>query len=162
GNDQILPDADLQADVWFYGGDGNDYIAGTAGQNVMFGNAGDDRLFAHGGLDIVVGGSGKDELHGDGGQGIPTAPKPQYQSGTFATQAQVLDLIKAWDANETYSQRIAKLSSSAGVGTSKAKLTSSTIHDDNAIDNLIGNDGTDWFIARTTGSSKDKVSKESN
>jgi hypothetical protein len=35
------------------------------------------------------------------------------------------------------------------------------VHDDNAMDNLIGNVGADWFIARTTGSNKDKLSKES-
>ncbi|HEX3355644.1 MAG TPA: PKD domain-containing protein [Tepidisphaeraceae bacterium] len=160
GNDQILVEPDINTDIWSYGGDGNDYITGSAGKNVIFGGNGNDKLFAHGGRDIVIGGAGKDELHGDSGSDILIGGSTAYDGGDPATQQQVLDLLSEWQSTDTYSQRIAKLSAK-GVGSTHATFSSVMVHDDNAIDTLVGNAGIDWYLARTTGSNKDRISLES-
>lgn len=50
-----------------YGGDGNDYIAGTSGADLIFGDTGNDRLLGGGGNDEIHGGSGRDSISGGSG-----------------------------------------------------------------------------------------------
>jgi Ca2+-binding RTX toxin-like protein len=64
------------------GGDGNDFIYGFSGRNVLNGGAGNDSLDGLGGNDTLIGGAGDDRLYGasgndsillDGGDGNDTA-----------------------------------------------------------------------------------------
>ena len=49
------------------GGDGDDTIDGTDGNNFLRGEGGDDHLDGNDGLDFLYGGTGDDRLHGHGG-----------------------------------------------------------------------------------------------
>ena len=52
------------------GGDGDDVIWATSGDNWLFGDDGVDQIVGAGGNDVIVGGAGDDTLHGGGGDDI--------------------------------------------------------------------------------------------
>lgn len=54
------------------GGDGNDTIWATKGDNFLFGDAGNDRIVGASGNDVIAGGIGNDRMHGGGGDDIFT------------------------------------------------------------------------------------------
>lgn len=68
GNDRLLVDADVTADVHADGGKGDDVMIGGQGNDVLIGGKGNDYLDGRGGNDMLFGGRGNDELFGgDGG-----------------------------------------------------------------------------------------------
>lgn len=67
GNDQLNGSA---GDDSFYGGDGNDTLAGEAGDDALFGGTGDDDLDGDAGNDTLDGGAGNDQLIGDEGEDL--------------------------------------------------------------------------------------------
>jgi Ca2+-binding RTX toxin-like protein len=76
GNDTLIVDANVDADITALGGSGNDYTVGGAGHdkfdagsgdNRLFGGDGNDSLRADSGNDFLDGGAGHDAL--DGGAG---------------------------------------------------------------------------------------------
>ena len=78
GNDTLNDPFWADYDV-YYGGRGNDTLAGGSGSELMLGGAGDDvirgngsadRLFGDAGNDLLDGGSGADVLHGGDGNDI--------------------------------------------------------------------------------------------
>jgi len=54
------------------GGDGNDTIWVTKGNNFLFGDAGNDRIVGASGNDVIAGGIGIDRMQGGGGDDIFT------------------------------------------------------------------------------------------
>ena len=54
------------------GGDGNDTIWATKGNNFLFGDAGNDRIVGASGNDVIAGGIGIDRMQGGGGDDIFT------------------------------------------------------------------------------------------
>ena len=54
------------------GGDGNDTIWATKGDNWLFGDAGNDRIVGASKNDVIVGGIGNDRMHGGGGDDVFT------------------------------------------------------------------------------------------
>jgi len=54
------------------GGDGDDTIWATKGNNRLFGDADNDRIVGASGNDVIVGGTGNDSMHGGGGKDIFT------------------------------------------------------------------------------------------
>jgi Ca2+-binding RTX toxin-like protein len=76
GNDTLLVDANVKADIHANGGTGNDVMIGGAGNDHFQGGRGDDVLVGRGGNDHLEGGRGNDWLFGgagndhlDGGRG---------------------------------------------------------------------------------------------
>ena len=72
--DDILTGADIDADgdQWLNGGPGNDLIFGNLGADVLTGGPGDDTLLGGQGNDFLRGGPGDDVLFGDRGNDILT------------------------------------------------------------------------------------------
>lgn len=64
-DDKIIGDAKSNE---INAGNGNDYAAGHAGDDIVYGNAGNDYLLGAGGADMVFGGTGNDLLRG--GRGV--------------------------------------------------------------------------------------------
>ncbi len=62
----------IKAGATLNGGDGNDYLFGTGGNNVISGNGGDDYIVGYGGSNTLDGGAGNDFLAGHGGTNILT------------------------------------------------------------------------------------------
>ena len=64
--------------VLFFGGGGNDLLAGDTPSDTLFGGAGGDQLAGNGGRDFVTGDAGIDTLHGNGGDDDVDARDGQF------------------------------------------------------------------------------------
>jgi uncharacterized repeat protein (TIGR01451 family) len=146
------------------GGSGNDSLTGDANSNILIGNAGNDTLNGgSAGNDILVGGAGNDVLTGSsgrclliGGAGSDTitggaAADLLIAGGTnFDTNTTALLAIMAeWKRSDAdYPTRIAHLRGTQSGGLNGTfNLTTTTVHNDNAADQLTGGASLDWFWA---------------
>jgi uncharacterized protein (TIGR03118 family) len=140
GDDVFVVDPGISATVIADGGAGNDILVGGGGNNILLGNAGDDTLIGGAGRDILIGGDGKDRLFGRGNDDILIGGRTDYD----ANQQALLQILAAWNTNDSYANRVAAIRSGAnGV----PKLDSTTVHDDGVRDDLFGGPGLDWFFA---------------
>jgi Ca2+-binding RTX toxin-like protein len=67
GNDVLVVDANVTADITAHGGGGNDHLDGGAGNDVLAGGLGNDWLDGGRGNDLLRGGRGNDVLIGGPG-----------------------------------------------------------------------------------------------
>jgi Ca2+-binding RTX toxin-like protein len=67
GGNDIVTMTRLPMGVEFFGGEGNDYLAGGGFADTLDGGVGRDRLSGAGGDDVLLGGAGGDTLSGGGG-----------------------------------------------------------------------------------------------
>ena len=144
GNDKITAG---KGDDVLIGGDGNDVLRGGAGRDLLIGGVGADKEFGQGGDDILIGGTT------DWDANLPalcaimdewtrpcTVPIDTIVAGI---QPQVCD---------NYDARTNNLEDGGGLN-GVYVLDATTVHDDMAVDNLVGgNSDRDWFFAHTTGS----------
>jgi Ca2+-binding RTX toxin-like protein len=70
GNDVIFADPTMTIPVYFYGGDGNDALGGTAANDTLSGGAGKDTIRGAGGHDRINGNGGNDQLFGEDGPDV--------------------------------------------------------------------------------------------
>jgi len=138
GNDTFTVDPDVTAIVVADGGAGRDRLTGGGGSNVLTGGPGADILIGGSKRDILIGGTGPDTLIGGGNQDILIDGN---QTATTTT-AGLLQILGAWNANDTYANRVAAVR--AGTGGIPA-LNATTVATDSATDILTGGGGQDWF-----------------
>ncbi len=150
GNDTIFAGAD---DDEIEGGDGADLLFGEAGDDeiegddgadVLSGGSGNDELRGGKGRDLLIGGLGSDELRGEHEDDILVANQVTFEDETAALQA----VLAEWNSGRSYSARVANI---RGPGASTRLngsyfLNSTTVLSDNAVDQLFGSNGQDWFI----------------
>jgi hypothetical protein len=67
GNDVILVETEIYADVYAWGGNGSDRIWGGSGNDQLRGEAGVDQLHGRGGHDTIWGGNNTDYIYGGRG-----------------------------------------------------------------------------------------------
>ena len=67
GNDTLVVDSNVTADIHANGGNGNDVMIGGKGDDVLKGGSGSDVIAARGGNDDIDGGRGRDYLFGGSG-----------------------------------------------------------------------------------------------
>ena len=67
GNDTLVVDANVTADITANGGSGDDVMVGGNGDDAMFGGRGNDVMLGGRGNDLLVGGKGLDLLLGGRG-----------------------------------------------------------------------------------------------
>ena len=132
------------------GGAGADNLRAFAGvPSVLIGNAGNDVLTGSTGRDILIGGLGSDTLRGGGAEDILIGGSTTHD----AAPSQLANLRAEWTSDRSYSERIGNLQGTAITGTPLNNGTylrntpTDTLLDDNAVDNLYGEDDLDWFIA---------------
>ncbi len=132
------------------GGAGADNLRAFAGvPSVLIGNAGNDVLTGSTGRDILIGGLGSDTLRGGGAEDILIGGSTTHD----AAPSQLANLRAEWTSDRSYSERIGNLQGTAITGTPLNNETylrntpTDTLLDDNAVDNLYGEDDLDWFIA---------------
>ena len=70
GDDTLIVDPNVVANITARGGSGDDTLIGGAGNDRLDGGSGDDRLFGGAGKDRLTGGSGDDYLDGGAGKDI--------------------------------------------------------------------------------------------
>lgn len=130
------------------GGNGNDFLVGSAaannisggnGEDIILGWSGIDTLSGNSGSDLVVGGSGGDTLHGNNMDDILVGGKLAYADEVKTIDRGALEAILAiWRTPISYSTRTATLRGGL--------LNSSAVLDDYAVDKLYGDAGVDWFL----------------
>jgi Ca2+-binding RTX toxin-like protein len=155
GNDTIRVAGAITLPTILDGGAGNDTIEGGSGNNIILGGSGNDILTGGQGRDLLIGGQGADTIRGKGGDDI-------LIGGTTAWDANPLALCRIMDewsrTDADYLTRIKHLhDGSAGGLNGRFLLNSRTVFDDAAIDVLFGNSGADWFFARISGATRDRV-----
>jgi Ca2+-binding RTX toxin-like protein len=67
GNDTLVVDSNVKADITADGGAGNDVMVGGGGDDCLSGGKGNDVIFGRGGNDRLEGGKGNDYLSGGKG-----------------------------------------------------------------------------------------------
>jgi len=137
------------------GGSGNDTVdaRGSAADSVLLGGAGTDTLYGGGGRNLLIGGLGADTLRAGNGDDILIGGTTDYDAN-FAALA---SLLAEWGrTNLGYQDRINHLTGATSGGLNGTnRLTSATVHDDAAIDQLFGEGNQDWFLYKATGPSAD-------
>jgi Ca2+-binding RTX toxin-like protein len=124
-----------------YGEDGNDWLYGGGGNNILLGGNGNDHLYAGGGRDILIGGAGKDWLYGGTGDDLLLGDSTIWDNNDRA----LLAILAEWTSNNCFDRRITHIRNGTGLAAGYA-LKASTVLDDDAVDELWGDDGHNWFL----------------
>jgi hypothetical protein len=157
GGDSIYLTGGLAVPALLFGGDGDDTLdaSGSIANNVLAGGAGNDYLSGGSGRDLLAGGLGADALRAGSGGAILIGGYTDYDANVQA----LLAVMKEWGRTDAdYTTRIKHLNGTLSGGLNGSyRLTTTTVHNDNAIDNLYGGAGLDWFFVGGRGKKKDKV-----
>ena len=130
----------------FFGGDGNDTLIGGPGNDILVGGTGNDLLVGGGGSDLLIGGTGSDKLY----SGTVAKPLSNTAGGSiligdstsYDTNASTLaNILAQWTSPLPYATRAANLNAA----TNPVRLASTTVLNDNAVDQIFGGGGLDWF-----------------
>jgi len=68
GDDKIVVDSNVTANITAHGGSGDDTMIGGSGNDNFDGGSGDDKIYGGAGKDTLKGGSGDDYLNGGAGK----------------------------------------------------------------------------------------------
>jgi fibronectin-binding autotransporter adhesin len=165
GDDHIEVDNKVLLAALLFGGDGNDHLQAGGGLTTEVGGGGDDHLEGAAANSVLIGGAGKDHLESKSGDGLLIGGVTSFDNNLPA----LIAIMTEWGrADESYNQRVANLQNSPvgstppnGSYTAGYYLTSSTVHDDAAGNQLDGGSGMDWFFANLdglgNGGVKDKI-----
>jgi Ca2+-binding RTX toxin-like protein len=143
-----------------FGAEGGDVLdaLGSKANNILVGGDGDDTIAADGGRDLLFGGLGADSLRGGSGDDILVAGLSAYDADLVALRA-IWDEWTRTDAD--YPTRVGHLRGTISGGRNGGYyLTAATASDDAAVDQLLGESGTDWFFYRSLGSLKDVIDRK--
>jgi len=125
-----------------HGGDGNDILSGGNGADILVGDGGNDIIAGNGGRDLLIGGQGADLVAGLAQDDILIAGSTKHDNNSTALG----NILAVWTSSGSYSARVATL-----VAPSGALTPDTDVFDDNAVDILTGNAGTDWFLFNNDG-----------
>lgn len=127
-------------------GAGDDIVDVTtaSGNNVLIGADGNDSLVGGANRDILIGGMGSDTLRSGSEEDILIGSKTIHDNNLIALQA----LMAEWNRRDSsYGVRIDRITGTTSGGLNGSYLlNSSTVLNDNAVDQFFGNKSADWFI----------------
>lgn len=148
--------------AWLYGQGGDDTLLTGNGNSILLGGVGNDQLTAGNGKDILIGGAGADVLIGGNGDDLLIAGSTAYESNSDADHDALCDIFDEWQSGSGgYDRRIKHLRLGGGKN-GRTVLNSTTVFDDSAVDQLLGDNGQDWFLLNLTGGVLDNASRTSN
>ena len=117
--------------------------AAGKGDGILLGGPGDDQLYGGGGRDLLIGGLGSDTLHSGTGDDILIGGTTDYDGNPVALYVVMAEWTRT-DAAATYAVRIGHLRDGSPGGLNGAyRLNATTVHDDAAVDSLLGGQGMD-------------------
>lgn len=128
------------------GGDGDDTLSSqdSASRSILAGGAGDDLLAGGKGIDVLIGGAGADILAGGAGNDLLVGDATILDDSLTALAA----VMAEWGRAASYGAKIKHLTNGGGLNKTVV-LNPQTIIDDAAVDQLSGQGGVDWYLART-------------
>lgn len=147
-----------------FGNDGDDMLRGDGGDDLLRGEAGMDQLLGHDGNDvllggpdgdelaagngddILIGGRGADELRGDLGSDLLIGGWTGYDRFDPALE----QLRSTWTVDVPYEFRVAGMEHRSFAFYIASEIS---VHDDQTVDRLSGEDDRDWFVL--TGTAED-------
>jgi Ca2+-binding RTX toxin-like protein len=143
GSDSILV-TNLAIAAALYGGDGNDILVGSNGNDTLQGDAG---------RDLMIGGKGKDTLRGNGQDDILIGGYTSYDANLLALD-KIMSEWSRTDSTSTFTARVNRLKSVTNDGynttynliADASSGVSRTVFDDDVQDILYGDDGSDWLL----------------
>jgi uncharacterized delta-60 repeat protein len=148
GDDDIAIASGVSLPAVVGGGDGNDTVQAGSGPSILLGGAGDDTLVGGADRDVLIGGGGADQLNGKGESDILIGGGTAFDQDLVALSA----IAAEWASGNNYATRISHLQGANPGGLNGPYLlTSATVSDDGASDQLAGQAGTDWFFANLQG-----------
>ena len=157
GDDQITVTDGFALPVLLDGGAGDDTLRAGKGDGILLGGPGDDQLYGGGGRDLLIGGLGSDTLHSGTGDDILIGGTTDYDGNPVALDALMAEWTRT-DAAATYAVRIGRLRDGSPGGLNGAyRLNATTVHDDAAVDSLLGGQGMDWYFALVSGPNADRA-----
>ena len=130
----------------FFAGNGNDTLIGGAGNDILVGGSGSNVIIGGGGSDLIIAGSGTSKIY-SGLVGKATT-NPANGSILIAgatvydhNAAALASILAQWTAPQPYATRIANLTAASN----PVKLTTSTVLNKTAVDQVFSDGGLDWF-----------------
>jgi hypothetical protein len=133
------------------GGTAADQLTGNAEDNILIGGGGNDTLIGNDGRDLLFGGDGLDTIRGGPGEDLIISGKT-----TFDANWTVLDaLLNYWRGPDGFGVRTDNLAAGTTGDPALPKLDSTTITNDNFVDDLMGGADADWYFAKTTDPKED-------
>lgn len=144
GGDDVWSGGLFEKSQFVFGESGDDTITTGKGTDIVVGGDGNDILSSGSGIDLLFGGLGADRLTGIDGNDVLVAGRYQREDELASLKL----LQSAWNSADSYAIRIRRMKSDVGVDTSgnTVSLNISQILDD-AIDQLFGGNGQDWFLS---------------
>ncbi|MFK7822119.1 MAG: calcium-binding protein [Planctomycetaceae bacterium] len=151
------------------GGGGRDVIKGKSGADTLLGGGGADELDGGDGTDLLIGAGGRDLLLGGNGRDLLTGGENRDTlmggndddiliAGTeFLGAAELTQVAAEWNSDNDYDQRVANIRKGSGqqnsrlngdqylIGRNRNSFTT-VFNDLGSIDQLMGEDGEDWFF----------------
>jgi hypothetical protein len=147
GNDTIVVADSVSIAAWLYGEGGNDTIVGGKKNNVILGGTGNDTLIGGKGLDVLIGGLGEDVIVGQQGSDLLVGGTTDFDDDA----ATLAEILRRWSGPGSYLHRIEDVSEI---------LTAEALHDDGAVDILLGGQGLDWLLGDDGDLTPDKQPSE--
>jgi hypothetical protein len=135
GNDSIGVASKVTASAWLYGDAGNDTLWGGGGASLLFGGAGADSLYGTTGRSILFGDAGVDKLTSGTGHAILFGGSSKLSANDVALSA----ILNEWNSSAAYATRVAHITGTSGGLNGSYFVKASTLADDAAADQLIGN-----------------------
>jgi phospholipase C len=158
GADHINISPHVTVEAFVFAGSGNNTVQTGGGPSVVVGGAGNDTIRAGTGPAILIGGGGNNTLDSGPGSAIEIGGFTDFDANRKALDS----LLAEWSLSSpgsTYATKVAHLSGMAGGLNGTNFLTPTTVHDNGAVDNVIGGPGPDWFFVHLTGLNQDKYRK---
>ena len=140
------------------GGSGNDTLTGNSAGNILIGGLGDDTLNAGSGRNILIGGGGSDTINGGTLDDILIGGTTSYDNNFVAIDS----ILAEWRSSNSYATRVSLIKNGGGLNGGNTLALGTTVIDDNAVDSLIGNGGTDWYFIGTGDTGDNQAGEQVN
>jgi Ca2+-binding RTX toxin-like protein len=155
GNDRITVASGVTQSAVFYGGEGDDSLTGGGGGDILLGEGGNDSLSGGLGRDLLIGGLGADTVRGGQGEDILIGAATTHDSSFEAVCALMAEWKRTDRSFNARSNALLTVTNNSFNGA--VILSALAFLDDNAIDDLFGDADQDWFLARRTGPTADRL-----
>lgn len=154
----VLNASGFAGEVKLDGGAGNDTLTSGSGIALLLGGTGNDILRAGSGRALMIGGLGVDSLTGGSNDDLLIDGQTAHDANALALAL----LLAEWASANSYADRVAHLTGTAGGLNGSTHLGGANVLHDTSVDILLGGAGADLFFAKLTNPAKDLLNDKAN